>query len=151
MSQVLIFCISNVYLQYGTNVFWGTFTTKWLGRVLFSSVIRWLDSSSMTSWKWAPSTQKGNCLCKISLEDTEIYGMLWEERPNEHFDRKRIKSRKKIANCGVVHNFLARYRGSVHLNDVKDGNMQHTNRKRNSSSLLVRVLGYIGPHEGADC
>jgi hypothetical protein len=51
----------------------------------------------------------------------------------------------------VTHNSLTHYKKSmVHLNGAKDGNMRHTDRKRNSPSCLYlpRVLSYVGGRQG---
>jgi hypothetical protein len=36
----------------------------------------------------------------------------------------------------VIHNSLTHYKKMLHLNDAEDGNMRHTDRKRNSTSLF---------------
>jgi hypothetical protein len=41
----------------------------------------------------------------------------------------------------VIHNSLTHYKKSPDLNGAKDGNMRHTDRKRNSPSLFLHAAG----------
>jgi hypothetical protein len=51
----------------------------------------------------------------------------------------------RIDTYEVIHNSLTHYKKLVHLNGVRNGNMRHTNRKRNSLSL------FCIPHKCSMC